>query len=323
MRPSRRDGVRAGTAVLLVAGMAAAPGSFAASRPAGGSAAYPHLAGLSTITADRTSRAVVDLPRAVTLPTARGDGHLRGLTITGAGRVVGISLVSPDGRTGVIQTDFRPCFSARCTKGVAGYPRAPLATTWSSTPTPTGLTSPGEEFRLPAGLYLLSVYTDGAPVTVAWRLPGLTGRMHVRLLLPQHAQVASPAERSAMPGAPMTFSSQAMARGSVTTSVNLLGFLHVADSAPHAQNTVSWCIYDGSGPPGGRMAPGCPGASSFAGNAVLVTAKLRSMSYGMLVTTGGGEGDYVLGVDDTGAQLLTGVHDTLLWADAGMPVQKT
>jgi hypothetical protein len=321
---SRRNALRASTAALLVAGLAVAPGSFAVrGMLAGGSASYPRLAGLTTITAERTSRAVVDLPREVALATAPGDGHVRGLTLSGPGRIVGLSLVSLSGTTGLVETEFRPCFTAGCTAGVPGYPREPLATTWQPTPPPTGVSSPGPTFRLPAGRYLLSVYADSAPVTVIWRLPGLGGRSHLRLRLPQHAQLASPAEQTATPGAPATFSSQSMGSGSVTTSVGVLGFVHVAESSPHVQNTTSWCIYDRNGPPGGRIVPGCPDADSVSTGGILVTARLRSMSWGMLVASGGAAGGYVQGVDDTGVQALTDVHDTLLWADVGMPVQKT
>src|SRR5947209_11281200 len=103
MRLSRHQAVLATTAALLGACLATGPDSLAARSPGAAEAAYPRLAGMTTFTAERSARAVVDLPREVTIPTARGDGHLRGLTISGAGRVVGLSLVSPDGATGLVE----------------------------------------------------------------------------------------------------------------------------------------------------------------------------------------------------------------------------
>ena len=319
MRQPHRVAVTASLAALVALGVVAPTASLGA--PGRGAAAdYPRLAGLNTFTATRTSRAVVDVVRAVDIPVTPGDGHVRGLTVKGAGRIVGLALVSPDGRLGLVQLEMRTCFAVGCTSTEKGFGQLPLATTWGA-PTPTGISKPPTTFRLPAGRYLLSVFTDGAPVTVTWRLPHLAGHCHLALRLAQHEQQATPAEQGQLAGSPVTPRSYAEGTGSVTTDIGVLGFAHRSDATPHAQSDVSWCIYDQSGPPGGVLAPGCPDGVTLQSNAILVKASLREMSYGMLVLGGGAAGGYYQAVDDTGVQNLASVHDNLFWADAGMPIQ--
>jgi hypothetical protein len=70
------------------------------------------------------------------------------------------------------------------------------------------------------------------------------------------------------------------------------------------------------------MMSGCPGGGGAGFEGTIVTASYGGMAWGISVSTGpGAPGRYFQGVDDSGVQLMTDAHDTLMWADAGVPTQ--
>jgi hypothetical protein len=318
--------IRACVAAVTAVGLAAPVGALAGtgvSAGTGTSSTYQgtSLAGTTTIHAARSARTVVDLPRPVTLHTALGDGHADGIRVTGPGRMLGFALVSADGDLGFLQVAFRSCFSAGCHREMPGQSLEQIGAGWGGPPPPYGTSKPPTTFHLPAGEYVLSVLADGAPVRVTLRLPELTGHAALDLRLPRHSQTLSPTEHS-VSSAGIPTNSQAWGTGTVGTDAVLLAYEHISQSKPHASNDVSWCIYDNSGPPAGTLAPDCPGGDGSTFTATFVSVAFASTSYGLAITTGpAAAGRYYQGIDDTGAQALTEVHDNLMWADLGAVTQ--
>lgn len=317
-RPLVRASVAAAlatTVALPAAASAASPA--AASRVAG--AGHDHatrLAAVTVVDADRSGRAVVELPRPVTLHSRDGFGPFREIHVAGAGRITGLALAADSPRAGLVQLAYHACFSPACPTAPSGHRARTLATAWS--PTDDVADTDRTTAHLPAGIYALSVYADGAPVRVTLRLPQLSGRAHLRLHLTRHATIASPPEHEIGAG-PASTGAQSWATGTVHTAVTVLAQAHLTDSSPHVSSNESWCIYDGAGPPGGVLLPQCPGGSGISIGATFISRSFKGLSYGMLLTVGAGAGGrYYQGYDDRGVQLLRNAHDTFLWADAGM-----
>lgn len=318
----RRMAALSALATLAVAATIMPVSTYASPAP---SAAGAHLAGRTVITASHTARAIVELPRSVTLAYGRGL-LFKGLSIDGPGRIVGLALISTrdSSRPGFVELRMRTCFTRGCTQSAPGQPDQLIETDWGSPPPPYGPSNDAPAtFSLPAGSYQLSVYTDGAPIRISWRIPGLVGKATVQARLQQHSAQTSPPERAVVGTAAGAASSQASATGSTATDVSVLAFAHVVAGSAHVTSDTSWCIYDGNGPPGGVMTSGCPGGGGLAFDATYVTASYRGMSWGMSVGTGkDAAGRYFQGVDDSGIQAITDTHDTLMWADAGIPTQR-
>jgi len=305
--------------ILAVVAIAAPAASYAAQPTAATTDGTPRFAGLTVITADHPGRLIVDLPKPVTLATP-GVQRIAAITVTGAGRITGVAIASPSGRVGLTQLIFRSCFKRGCNLATAGHPREPLAATWGGPPPKPGVENDYSKFRLPAGAYAVSIYTDGAPVRVTIRLPGLPGTSNINLRLPQTDEVASPAETRP---AGLPLSAQASGEAALKTDVVLLANLHTSASSAHADNEMMWCVYHAARPPSGVVAPGCPDADFVSDIGItFVTLSYRSESFSLLVATGpGSHGPYFQAFQDSGVQVLTDVHDSFLWADIGWPHQ--
>jgi hypothetical protein len=286
----------------------------------------PALAGQTTVVATRTSRIDVSLPKPVSLRYDKDGLALRGITVEGAGRYVGVSLASLRSQDGFAQLLIRPCFRAGCTASAAGGKPVLFGTAWSSQPVSYGASSGLPPATLPAGDYVLSVIADGSPVSVHLNLPGLTGRATYRTRLPEDASALSPAERTvAVAGAQPE--AQSGGTGAVATSVQLLAQTHLASGSTHVDDESSWCVYDGSGPPGGVLTPGCPGAEQSLGfGATYLSASFGDEAFGMALTIGPASqspppATNYQGYLDYGVENITSVHDNFLWASLGAPKQ--
>lgn len=287
----------------------------------------PALAGQTTVVATRTSRIDVSLPKPVSLAYDKAGLALRGITIEGAGRYVGVSLVSLKSQDGFAQLLIRPCFRAGCARTEGGAKPILFGTAWSSQAVTYGISGGPPPARLPAGDYLLSVIADGSPVSVHLKLPGLTGRATYRTRLAQDATTLSPAERTVTVAGAQP-EAQSGGTGSVATSVQLLAQTHLATGHAHVNDESSWCIYDGSGPPGGVMTPGCPGAEDSLGfGATYLQASYRNEAFGMALTITPAAAQppppatYFQGYLDYGVEDIASVHDNFLWASLGPPKQ--
>lgn len=275
------------------------------------------LAGTTTFLARHSGRAVVTLPAPVTITVgSHGFGPVRGLRFDGGGRVVGLALVSLDGRRGFVDLRFRSCFRPGCVAG-GGDRDERVAVAWG------GSNPFGSKVSLAPGRYQVSVYADGAPLRATLRLPGLAGRTAIATRLRQQGVVKSPTAHG-VGGTPANpVSDQAGAPGRVDTDVNLLAFAHVVDGGPNVTDSQTWCIYPGSGPPGGAMTPGCPDADSMTFSSFSVSGSFGATAYGFVLTLGSGSaGEYWQGVDQTGVAVTTSVKDNFFWADLGVPDQR-
>lgn len=286
----------------------------------------PPLAGHTTVIAAKTSRIDVSLPRPVTLPYSKDGLAFRGIAIEGSGRYVGVSLVDLKSQDGLAQLLIRPCFSLGCNRGVGGEKPIPFAISWSSRPVAYGVSDRVPPVKLPAGDYVLSVITDGSPVTVHLDLAGLRGVATYRTRLPQHATTQSPAERvtgvaAAQPEA------QSGGIGWVDTGVQLLAQTHLSSGQMHVTDESTWCVYDGTGPADGVMPPGCPDADESLGfGATYVAPTYKDESFGMSLTimpasTTPPPATYFQGYEDYGVENISTVHDNFLWASLGAPKQ--
>jgi hypothetical protein len=279
----------------------------------------PRLAGVTTFTAAHSARAMVRLTKSVPVTMDEQFFGISGLSFEGDGRIVGVVVTSPNGRTGVVQFRLRTCFTAGCHRSTYDDPDDNFGFTWG------GQQSWGPDappFHLAPGLYQVSVYTDGDPVTVTWRLPTLHGRTHVAVHLAQRAAVMSPPERG-VGGTPQSPAwSQSMAGYSLRTNITVLAVVHRVSGGPHVHSESDWCTYKDSEPPNGEITPGCPGGDDFAFGSTYVTTDNNSGSAGISLWIGSGSaGHYIQGMDEYGAQVATDVHDTYFFADAGIPKQ--
>jgi hypothetical protein len=168
----------AGTIALLGAWIILAGPAFAATHA---ESAVPELAGLTTIHANGSAREIVDLPQVATIDAARGGEalfDLPGVSITGAGRLVGFDLAPIDtdqlassSQQGLLVVNDNHCYSAGCT------PSAPsqILTAGLAQPRTPNPTTSATDYHFAAGKYILQVIADGGPVSITLPLDGLSG----------------------------------------------------------------------------------------------------------------------------------------------------
>lgn len=316
---TRRRAVHAALAALLVAATVAASQSSAAPRTRTTSERVPALHGLMRIDATHPSRAYVALPKAVALRQQPPlVGFFEGLTIHGAGRIYGMSFADEHGRRGFVAMHYNPCFTRGCVHGAHGDDPADMLISWDVTaPIDQPVDAP---LRLPAGRYVVSVFTDGAPVHVRWRIPGLGGSGRLRLHTPQNLTVDSPADSVPAAG-PVRTESQFSGSATLDTDVVVLAEADLVAKNAHVTNDSSWCIYSDP-PPGDRPLPECAGGSGTSIGMTYVSLKSSGMGYGLGVLAGpGSAGRYLQSVDDSGVQAISDAHANLLWADGGWQTQ--
>ena len=149
--------------VLLVPLLAAALGA----PPAVAAPARTSLGGTVRVTGSRTTVVEVRLPKAVDISSFQAP---KGSSITGSGRVVGLMLLDAKlGTRAVSYLRYGFCTAPGCT--------SPLAHNWFLA-RGDGPTKPVA--TIPAGDYRLVLVTDGRPVTVVLKLPGLKGTSNLR-----------------------------------------------------------------------------------------------------------------------------------------------
>jgi hypothetical protein len=311
----RHPSVLGGLIALALTGVAPAPADASPGA---------HLAGTTVIVATHTAREIVDLPHPVRLPYA-DMLTIKGLSIVGAGRIVGLALVNSRdaNKPGLVEMRMRSCFQRACTKSPAEDPDDLMEVDWGSPPPPLG---PGTGFpatlTLPAGRYQLSVFTDGAPVRVTWHIPGLTGTARLEPRLPQRGDVQSPPETgtAGIPATPAAV--QSLGDYSLRTDVAVLATVHRVQGGAHVHSEWSWCEYDDSAPPDGIVTPDCAGGGGVGFSATYLSRSTESGGWGISVATGAAATHYYQCASEAGVQVATDVHDTFLWADAGLTSQR-
>lgn len=172
--------------LLLAAPPVAMPGTTAKARTTRG-ASTPRLAGVTTIIGNETAVTEVTVPAAAQIRIrTRGEDPREGKPVPGtdinsAGRVAGFYLTEPDvtdfSRTSLMGVRVRLCDDSGCRRRDRAYQFTNSSVNDATT---------GGEHRhplwmdIPAGRYLLYLFTDGAPVTVRLRFKGLPGSTRIR-----------------------------------------------------------------------------------------------------------------------------------------------
>ena len=172
--------------LLLVAPPVAMPGTTAQARTTRDTST-PRLAGVTTIIGNKTTVTEVRVPAAAQIRIRQpGEDPFEGKPVPGtaintAGRVAGFYLTEPDvtnfKRTSLLVTHVRFCDDSGCRR------RDPVYQFGNSSV--NNATTGGEHTHpywmdIPAGRYLLYLFTDGAPVTVRLRVKGLPGATTIR-----------------------------------------------------------------------------------------------------------------------------------------------
>ena len=233
--------------VLTLAATLLAPGLSADAAPP----KIPTLAGTVRVFATTSTTIDVRLPRAVNI----GDGYKppAGTSVTGAGRTIGALLVKADlSLTGMDVVRYNFCDQPGCS--------TPIWRMWFHGS--DGKPGAGRPKILPAGVYRLNVITDGKPVSVVLKFPGLKGTVDIRPTRAMHVKHESPNYLGSTGGAaPGTFYS-----GSVPvvvdggTGIVLHQFYVETDMT--AQQQGGFCSYAavaaGTAP---EPAPECPGGT--------------------------------------------------------------
>jgi hypothetical protein len=163
-----------------------------------------------------------------------------------------------------------------------------------------GLNQGDGRTRLPAGRYHLLVVTDGAPVTVTLRLPGLSGRVALRPQAPARTTETTLTWTAPTPPTPVStrFSGGTRATFDGHTG-EVLSMLDVRHDYS-VEEESGFCVYDGAAPP--AYLRGCPGGGGVSiGFVGVATTAYRSRAWGSYA--GLGDGSYAVGeyYDVTGA----------------------
>lgn len=301
MRARKRLVVAVAAAMLSGPTLGSAGGSAAA-------AAGPVVKGDTTLTARRTSVVAVTLPR-----PARIDLHgflSDDVTSKGRGRVFGAVFVrAGEGSVLLGSLTFSRCDSPGCLPARPFRQEQMVFASGAKRLTPE--TVPQATFEIPAGRYYAHIFTDGAPVSVRFRLAGLTGRTTITATAP-HTAVVKEAEPT-LPdiGAVYSAGASAPARGPLT----LMAHVITQRSQPHIEHIENTCYYHDSTPPGGHVLPGCPGGSSgYLFDIGYVTLDYQSVSYGYVLTRATGDTWYQ-GAYVDGAQGPSEFSTTFFWSD--------
>lgn len=323
---TRRRAVNVAVAALLLAATVTATGSVAATDPAaparGATDQAPALHGLNRIDAAHPARAYVRIPRPVTLHQQRhGYGFIRGLTLHGAGRMYGIALTDPHARRGFVAMHYNPCFERGCARAMRGYHSAQMAMTWDIAAMEKQIDA--RSLRLPAGRYIMSVFADGAPVHVQWRIDGLGGTARLRLHTAQNVTVTTPAQQAPAAG-PVRTESEFAGTGTLRTDIVVLAYVDAVAKSSAVVDNSTWCI-EPVGPPDNGPRPVCAPGTGVGGtfiNPAAVTVSRKGMGFGLCMMAGPGTaGRYYQSVDDKGVELISDAHASMLWADAGWQTQ--
>jgi hypothetical protein len=178
---------------------------------------------------------------------------------------------------------------------------------------------------LPAGPYNLYLITDG-PLSVQFILPGLTGQTALgpgASLSPHLASVSASVDL--LPGADVAYSGGATypvvgRRALIFSEIEVSGtVLGVGD--------VEGCLYNGSGPPGGVYASGCPGGGTATpGQTFTFPGGSREAVTGILPLGGGyplPSATYSLGHYFVAAQVPRAVNDYGFWLSLPDPSPAT
>lgn len=224
--------------ILLVPLLVASLGAPAVAAPA-----RPSLGGTVRISGSHTTVMEVRLPKAVDISSFEAP---KGSSINGDGRIVGIMLLDPKlGLRAVSYLRYGLCTTAGC--------RSPLARTWFLARGDGGPTGPG--VKVPAGDYRLVLVTDGRPVSVVLKLPGLKGTTTLRpsrQVAVKHATL----DFSAMTTPPLQTMYSASTGWDVDGGVGIVLHQFTAMTDVSLEQQGGFCLYERDVPI--LPAPGCP-----------------------------------------------------------------
>ncbi len=231
--------------LLLVTVLAAPLSASAAPKPK-----VPVLTGTVKITASYSAIMDVRLPKAVDV----GDGWNppKGTTVTGVGRLIGAALVPASGKPVPVLEAMQ--FGFCNTEGCAG------AKPWLSFRADDGIENSKSE-RLTAGDYRLLIVTDGKPVTVVIKLPGLKGSATFKPLRRISAKQLVPDYLPAAANSPVNTTYIGSVDGEIDGGLGLLYHQMQVQTDKSVQQSESFCVYDAPYP--GQPAPACPGGRSI------------------------------------------------------------
>lgn len=235
--------------VVLIAPAAVASSKVASAGPA-------LLAGATSIEAKSTSTARVRVPRAASVTVKAGR---TGAIALGRGRSYGVVL-SRSGSTAADQvlalSRLNRCHTKACP--APGPSHSFELHTGVGFPVSTdGLAA---TYKIPAGDYDLTVFTDGAPVRVKLAFTGLSGATTIRPRGPASAQIEAAPDET-LNGTSPYFAPPVVESPNRTDTTLLMGSL-AYDMAVRSDSPSSECYYADAMPAVGRATPGCPGGIS-------------------------------------------------------------
>jgi len=206
----------------------------------------PVVAGTVRITASRSTTIDVRLPKDVNI----GDGWKEpaGSTVTGAGRTIGALMVKADLSLAAYElVRYHFCDKPGCS--------TPITKTWFHGS--DGTTNPTKVLK--AGLYRVLVVTDGKPVTVVMKFPGLKGTLNLRPTRPMYVKHEMPtylgSTGDVVPGTYYSGSVPILVDG----GLGIILHQFYIESDITAQQQGGFCKYSGTVP--AEPAPHCPGGS--------------------------------------------------------------
>jgi hypothetical protein len=239
---------------LRVRGAAAVLAGLAAALLLQGPAAA-QSAPLLVVEGSAAATAVVDLPRPSVVKAAALFSEQ--VAVSGDGRVVGLVLeqLAPEPRAVLVAVNYNLCADPGCSAAdrqeyVAGRPAS-------------GEGAAGEDVRLPAGRYRLTLLADGRPVRVAVALDGLDESLPVRPTGPSSV-VYRPIEGTGQEAPPPFRNLFSGGRTYPAGQSALVLTQQLYRTAATAAGVAGTCVVRGEAPPADAYAPGCPTAQPSA-----------------------------------------------------------
>ena len=207
-RQKPRASVRVCTA-LVVLTSAAVVGAAPQERASAGSSEVVTLGRVNVIEGTASATINVVVPKKatfdLTLRPYRPEGPTRGMSVTGAGRAVGIALTPPPPVYGLLFGTPRFLVSGRF--GECNEPGCDPGRDVVNFQQPFVFPGQAERTRhtLSPGKYRLQLIADGAPVRIRLVLEGLKGRTHITPTAPGSVDLKTPTVRASYLGGPSYF----------------------------------------------------------------------------------------------------------------------
>lgn len=294
----RRVHVTMASAMLVALGGTAPSAVAAHAAAATSSGGIRVLAGTTVIRGNHTTRIHVRFPKTATLAYDSAYSYSSAITVTGAGRFVGVMLMRDTTTSGTYRQWFAQlrvtgCGTPNCMPGTSS-PRditdGQLIAAATGFPETMNVAEV-HHLTFPAGDYALTLVADTAPVTVTITFGGLHGTTTLapRLYAPATTQSVN---ATLQPTPQAATSMVAGGQASIGSPYGVLAFAMSWRYTVRLADSSGWCFYSGGRtPPSGQYLPACPGDDSGASVPSFLILQqgvnLPSGEYGIAFVVGG------------------------------------